>query len=213
MPSCCYGDQYGEVFTDREARRKARSYRRTGLSRDAAELVHELTLRGIEGATVLEVGGGLGELHLELLTRGAGSATSIDLSPSWEPAARFLAEQKGVADRVSRLVGDFCDSEIGAFDLVVMHRVVCCYPDWHQMLSRGVERAEKLLALTFPVDRWWTRLGIAAGNLLMKVKGSSFRAFVHPPAEMIDLIRRAGYTMVHDRRRAVWRTVVFEKVS
>jgi magnesium-protoporphyrin O-methyltransferase len=54
-------------------------YRRRGLDRTAARIVDFATSRGIDGATVLEVGGGIGDIQLELLRRGAGHATNLEL--------------------------------------------------------------------------------------------------------------------------------------
>jgi hypothetical protein len=42
---------------------------------------------GIEGATVLEVGGGVGEIQIELLRRGAERSVNLELSPAYEREA------------------------------------------------------------------------------------------------------------------------------
>ena len=52
---------------------RAARYRRRGLDRTARRMVDLLTEAGIDGATVLEIGGGVGEIELELLERGAAS--------------------------------------------------------------------------------------------------------------------------------------------
>ena len=84
MGDCCGSERYDEVFGDGFARRVARRYGRRGLDRTRARLVDFLEARGVEGATVLEIGGGIGELHLELLQRGARSAVNLELSHgSW----------------------------------------------------------------------------------------------------------------------------------
>jgi hypothetical protein len=50
------------MFSDRFARRVARRYRKRGLSRSSRAIVSFLAARGIEGASVLEIGGGVGEM-------------------------------------------------------------------------------------------------------------------------------------------------------
>jgi hypothetical protein len=78
MADCCEPDGYDEKFSDRFARRVARRYRRRGLSRSSRAIVSFLTERGIEGVTVLEIGGGVGEIQVELLRRGVARASNLE---------------------------------------------------------------------------------------------------------------------------------------
>ena len=45
---------------------------------------------GLEGATVLEIGGGVGEIQIELLKSGAARAVNLELSPAYEAEATEL---------------------------------------------------------------------------------------------------------------------------
>jgi 16S rRNA G966 N2-methylase RsmD len=99
---CCQPDGYDETFSDRFARRMARRYRRRGLSRSARAIVAFVTERGIDGASILEIGGGVGELHVELLRQGAVRATNLEISTSYEAEAAQLLERTGMAARVER---------------------------------------------------------------------------------------------------------------
>lgn len=216
MPSCCYGDEYGSVFTRREAARTAARFRRRGLRGSARELIEVLGSRGPTGMTLLEVGGGSGVLQVALLEAGIASrATNVELSGSWEEAARALLEERGLSDRVERVVGDFVDEadRLPAADLVLLQAVVCCYPDWRAMLRAAQAKTARILALTFPADRWWNRAVIRVGNLWWAMRRRSFRAYVHPPEAMLALLRSAGLEVVHDREGRVWRTVVAERAT
>jgi magnesium-protoporphyrin O-methyltransferase len=75
------------MFNDRFAKRMATRYRKRGLDKTARRMVELLTERGVQGATVLEIGGGVGEIQLELLRRGAASATNLELSPGYDAEA------------------------------------------------------------------------------------------------------------------------------
>lgn len=210
--SCCHSHEYAELFSEREARRTARRFARKGLRGSARDVAEAVAAAGVQGATVLEVGGGVGDLHAQLLLVGAACATNVELSPNWEaPAAQLLTDQ-GLAGRVERRVGDFLDlaDELAQADVVVLHRVLCCYPDWRAMLDAAVAKAGRLVAFTVPVDRWWTRAAVRAGNAFLSLRGRSFRAFVHPPSRMVATVERAGLCVREDRRRFVWRTVVAE---
>jgi hypothetical protein len=77
MPGCC-ASEYRRFFNRKFAARDLRRYRARGLTateRDLVTLCHE-----IAGATILEVGGGIGALQLELLEAGAAAATNVELS-------------------------------------------------------------------------------------------------------------------------------------
>src|SRR5438874_2705819 len=128
MSGCCTPSGYRKVFGERAARRDLRKYRRRGLDRAASRIVRFLTDGGVDGDSVLEVGGGVGAVQLELLKAGAARTTNVELSPEYEP---YAAELLDGDTRVERRLGDFVRdaSEIAAADDVVLHRVVCCYPD------------------------------------------------------------------------------------
>ncbi len=71
MSGCCDPRGCDRFFGPSFARRVARRYRKRGLDRIARRMVSFLEQRGIQGASVLEIGGGVGEIQVELLKRGA----------------------------------------------------------------------------------------------------------------------------------------------
>ena len=58
--------------------------------------------RGVEGASVLEIGGGVGDIQLELLGQGASRTTNLELVDSYDTDATELAESAGLRDRMIR---------------------------------------------------------------------------------------------------------------
>lgn len=161
--------------------------------------------------SILEVGGGAGEIQVSLLESGtASTAINVELASTWEDAAQSLLEERGLKERVERVVGDFVDRAEGLpqCDAVILHRVVCCYPDWKTLLAASAWKAGRLVAMTFPVDRLWIREGVWMVNLICRIRGQSFRAYVHPPKMMIDFLRSNGFVVAFDDRRVVWRTLV-----
>ena len=215
LPNCCYGDDYDSVFTGDEATTLARKYQRRGLGRSEAELLSLVKETNVPTPTMIEVGGGVGELQVSLLeSRVVERATNVELSSSWEDAAMSLAAASGQRDRVTRIVGDFVDHapELPAADLLVMHRVVCCYPDWQALVGAAAAKTRRLLAMTFPDDNWLARAFIGINNVIHRMKRVDFRAFVHPPDAMIELAKGAGFLVVADRRHLIWRTLLFERI-
>ena len=106
MASCCDPRGCDRFFGARFARRVARRYRKRGLGRTERWMVEFLESAGLEGASVLEVGGGVGELHVELLKRGAGRAVNLELSPAYDEEAERLLADTALEGRVERRLHD-----------------------------------------------------------------------------------------------------------
>ena len=208
MPGCCTPSGYRKIFGERTARRDVRKYRRRGLDRAARRIVSFLTERGIDGDAVLEVGGGVGAIQLELLKAGAARTTNVELSPEYEPYAfELLAEET----RVERRIGDFVRdaAELGEADDVVLHRVVCCYPDAEALVGAAAEHARRRLVLSFPHDTAPFRAGSAIFNAFLALTRTEFRTFIHPHATIVGAAR--GLEPVFEARTRMWRVVGFER--
>ncbi len=187
--------EYRRLFNRRVARREAGRYRRRGLPRTARGLVD---LAGpLADATVLDVGGGLGTLGLELLERGASRATNVELSGGYEDSARALLAEHHLAERVERRVGDFVEEAglVEPHDVVVLHRVVCCYPDADALVATAAAHARTRLVLTYPRERALIRLGVRAINLWLRLTGCGFRTYAHPVASVVAAAEREGLAL------------------
>lgn len=208
MAGCCDPDEYESVFGGRSARRAARRYRRRGLDPTAERIVRFVTDRGVQGASVLEIGGGVGEIQLELLRRGASRVTNLEMSTGYEAEATALAERAGAADRVDRRLIDIArrPDEVPVADVVVLHRVVCCYPDYRSLLSAAGAHARRLLVYSHPADDLASRIAIRGENLLRRLRGDAFRAYVHPPEAMLAAAEGQGLRPAY-RHHAGWDVV------
>ena len=215
MSGCCDRPGYQTVFSDRFARRVARTYRKRGLDRTQRRMVSFLTDRGIKDASVLEIGGGVGEVQVELLSRGAREATNLEISRSYETQAAALLERSGMTDRVTRRFVDIASSpeEVEPADVVVLHRVVCCYPDYERLLSAAGSHAKQFLVYSYPPRNVFSRVIIGCENLLHRLRGNDFRAFVHPPAAMIKAAQAQGLSVSYQHRGTSWNIVGFERFA
>ncbi len=196
------------------ARHEASRYRRRGLPKTARGLV-ELAGEARE-ATVLDVGGGVGNLSLELLERGAASATVVELSDGYEEAAASLLAEHHLGERVERRVGDFVLEAglVEPHDVVLLHRVVCCYPDAAALVSTAAEHTGRALVLTYPRQRRLSRLGFGAVNLWLRLTRCGFRTYVHPFAAMREAAERGGLALVRrETQGIVWENAAFERPS
>jgi magnesium-protoporphyrin O-methyltransferase len=176
-------------------------------------MVEFLELRGIEGATVLEIGGGVGEIQIELLKRGAARAVNLELSPAYEEEANRLLRETALEERAERRLHDIAvDPEgVGSADIVVLHRVVCCYPDYERLLGAAAQRARHLLVLSYPPRNAVSRLFIAAQNLIFRLLRREFRTFVHPPSAMLGLLGERGLRQTFAHHALVWQVAGLER--
>jgi magnesium-protoporphyrin O-methyltransferase len=213
MSACC-ASGYERFFGPRQARRDAKRYRRRGLDGTAQRLVDQLAKRGVTGASALEVGGGVGAIELELLRKGVGRATIVELSRGYDEEAGVLAREAGVEERIERRHGDFVAEEalVDPADVVVMHKVVCCYPDAEKLVGAAAQHSRRLLALSFPRDdAWWMRLAVRLGNVWFRLIGG-IETFLHEPARVVAIAEDAGLrTVLHERSGRIWRVAVFER--
>ena len=207
MGPCCDSRGCDDFFGSRFARRVARSYRKRGLDKTATRIVAFLEDAGVEQASVLEIGGGVGEIQLELLKRGAASAVNLELSPAYDAEARGLLREAGIDERrVERRLHDIAEAPEGveAADVVVLHRVVCCYPDYERLLGAAAARARRLLVFSHPPRNLASRAFIALQNAGLRLTRRQFRTFAHPPAAMLDVCREHGLQATYAHAGAVW---------
>ena len=206
MAGCCNSRGCEWFFSPSFARRVAKRYRKRGLDKPSQQIVEFIQSRGVHGATVLEIGGGVGEIQLELLKRGAAQTINLELSPAYDELALELAREAGVEDRVERRLHDIAVDPAGveAVDIVVLNRVVCCYPDYERLLGAAADHARRLLVFSHPPGSLLWRSIAAAQNLWFRTLNKEFRAFAHPPAEMLDVLERHGL-----RRTFTYRGVPF----
>jgi 2-polyprenyl-3-methyl-5-hydroxy-6-metoxy-1,4-benzoquinol methylase len=212
--TCCPGD-YHRFFGKRFARRLAKKYRTRGLDKTARKMADFLRRCGIEGATVLEVGGGVGEMEIELLKAGAARAQNLELSPGYQVEARKLAEEMGVEGRVDWRIHDLAqDPEaVEPADIVVMHRVVCCYPDYRRLLGAAADHARRALVFSYPPRNAVSRAFYGVFNLVMRLIRSSFRGFAHPPGAMLAVLEERGLRRTYVHRVGIWHVAGLERAS
>jgi Methyltransferase domain len=213
MAGCCPSRDYQRFFNQRFARRLANRYRKRGLDPTARTMVQFLQGLGVEGASVLEIGGGVGELQIELLKAGAARAQNLELSPAYQQQAHQLAGQAGVQGRIDWRLHDLAadPGAVAPADLVVLHRVVCCYPDYQRLLTAAGGKAHRLLVFSYPPPNLVSRSVIRWDNAWRKLRGDTFRAFVHPPAAMLEALSDTGLRATYRWRGLGWCVVGLER--
>jgi magnesium-protoporphyrin O-methyltransferase len=194
--------QFGSAVAARDLAR----YRRKGPDPTSRLLLEAVGDQVTHGDSLLDIGAGVGVLDFELLTRGISTSTLVDASPAYLEAAHEEAGRRQVTDRLEFVIGDFTNmgGDIARADVITMHRVICCYPDCVRLLEAATGRSRRLLAFSYPRDKWYVRFWLAVENLGRRMRGNNFRTFVHSPAAMEGLVGHVGFARVDRRMTFAW---------
>ncbi len=194
------------MFKPRIARRSLDRFRSKGLDGLEREMVAAAAAGGLAGARVLEIGGGIGAMHAELLDAGAERGEIVELVGAWEPYALELARERGLAERTTFSVVDILErpEAVAPADLVILNRVVCCSPDGVALAGEAARHTRRALVLSFPRDVFWVRPLMRTLNAWMWLLRRSYRAFVHPPSSLIAAAEAEGLRRAAEGRGPLW---------
>ncbi len=211
--SCCSCEGYQSQFGEKHAAKDLRRYRKKGPDKTTQLLVDQLSAAGVRGASLLDIGGGIGVVHHELLDAGADSVVHIDATAANIDAAKDEAERHGHGGRVRFVLGDFVAlaPEVPEADVVTLDRVICCYPDMEQLVSSSAARARRLWGAVFPRERVPFKAMVHLGNTMRRVTGNDFRTFIHPVREIDAVLRREGLTLRSARDTYGWRAAIYSR--
>jgi magnesium-protoporphyrin O-methyltransferase len=202
-----------ELFDRKLAAKELKRFRRKGARPTTRLMVEKIVAEGVEGLTLLDIGGGVGAVQVELLSAGACSAVDIDASSAYLIAAQEEAARRGFTTRVTYRHGNFVDlaDSLEDADIVTLDRVVCCYNDARALVELSARRTRKILALVYPRDSRMTRFLNCCLNLFRKVQSTEFRTFVHP-RPLLEASARAGGLEIRGRfPRGFWEVALFAR--
>jgi magnesium-protoporphyrin O-methyltransferase len=201
------------MFDARVAQRSLRRNRKKGPDDLERRMLAAASRGGLAGARVLEIGGGIGALQLQLLEAGADRGEVVELSPAWEPYARELAREHGLEERVSFRVEDVLANPeaVEPADVVLMNRVVCCSPDGIRLAGVAARLARRSLVLSFPRERLLVRAGLSVMNAALRAMRRSFRVYLHPRRSLIASAEAAGLREADTGRGFLWEFVALER--
>lgn len=210
----CHCQATDEEFDQRTARRDLRRFERRGpdaTTRRILAAVREFPLP--YEPILLDVGGGIGAIHHDLLEHGFARAIHVDASSAYLAVAEAETQRRGHGGRVEFRRADFpaVASSLPMADVVTLDRVVCCDPDCARLLGAAAGRARRLVAFSFPRPRRVVRLVIAVFNLSNRLRGRAFQARIHPPAKMAGVLEGAGLRRWRSAGNWFWAVEFFER--
>ena len=212
MPcNCC--EMTDNMFNEESAKADIKEYRRHGPAKQTMLILEAVRSLGLKDAKLLDIGGGVGTIHHELLKDTAREATRVDASSAYLNEARDESEKQGNGGKGNFIHADFTDvaANLPQADVVTLDRVVCCYPDFRSLLTNASEHSCKAIAMTYPREVWYTRIGLGVINFFQRLRKDPFRVFVHPIQEMDVLLNTQGFKRMKMKRLFVWEMALYTK--
>ena len=213
MPcNCC--EITDHAFSEAEAKSEIKAYRRKGPANQTKLILAAIRSLKLKNADLLDVGGGIGVIHHELLNDVAREATHVDASSAYLKEAKAEAARRDHADHVHFIHADFTDvaQDLPQADIVTLDRVVCCYPNFRGLLKAAAEHGKRAIAFTYPREVWYLRIGFKILNFFQNLRKDPFRIFLHPVGEMDALLRKEGFERVSLHRLFVWEMALYTRV-
>jgi hypothetical protein len=204
----------GSYYDPKLAATELAKYRTDGPRPWTRTLIEALKAEGVEGMTLLDIGGGVGAIQHELLDSGVANAISVDASTAYLDAAREESERRGHGGRVTYHHGDFVElaEAVPPAEIVTLDRVINVYPDWQRLAALSAARAQRLYGLVYPRNTPMVKVVISAINMRMRLKGLDVRAAVIP-VEAIEEIARENGLQPHFVQNAgpAWQVAVYRR--
>lgn len=210
-PQCCGIEQ---MFDDKTARADLKHYLKKGPSKATRTLIEQVSRGGLEGQRLLDIGGGIGMIHHELLPRGLAAVTHVDASSAYLQTARTETERRGHAAKVDFRFGDFVDlaPQLEPAEIVTLDRVICCYDDMPALVRASAALARRCYAIVIPLDVAWLQAAGRIANFFLGVfTRNPYRLFIHSTAEVERLLAEHGLQRAFYKRHGLWQVLVYQR--
>lgn len=202
---------FGNFYNAKKAAAELRRYRTNGPIPSTRALIDALKTENIQGATLIDIGGGIGAIQHELFAAGITHVTSIDASGTYIKAAQEESQRRGFTGRVTYHHGDFVEvaDTIDPADIVTVDRVINVYPDWERLVKLSAALARRLYGLVYPRDTLPVKMVVALMNLV--VWRGPVHASVRPHRVIERLVSEAGFVRYLSKAVGPWQVAVYRR--
>jgi len=192
---CCGADLF---FDKKTAAKEYIHYLKKGPSRVTAKIIQQLENQRVEGKSMVDVGGGIGAIQWWFIQKGGNKTTDIDASTGYLKQAQNHASEKGWKDKTQFLLGDCTDvyKEIDDPDFITLDKVVCCYPNYKEILELTCEKSTGHVSLSYPMDGIISQAIRGLGAIFFMFIHNPFRPYVHPVKEIRNVFAEKGYERI-----------------
>jgi len=210
---CCQCQGIENMFDKKAAKRALKRYLKKGPSKTTGMLLKALHKTEVKGLDFLDIGGGIGAIQYDLIKAGASNGTSIEASPAYIDLVKEEIHKNNLAEIIDFKHGDFTAiaSDVDSADIVTLDKVICCYDDMSELVRLSSTLSQKIYAIIYPRDVWWTKLALPFINFYPIIKRSPFRVFIHPTKKVEDIIFRNGLKRDYYDTTLFWQVAIFSK--
>lgn len=211
---CCSTDIIESRFNQAYVQKKLERYQRKGPKKTTTILTSAIVAHMRTGMTLLDIGGGIGDIQHILIPKGISKAINCEASSAFLEACNRQAKNNGYSDRIEHIQGDFVEvsDQVPGADIVTLDRVICCYPDMPELVRASLAKAESLYAIVIPRDTWFIKwMTEFYYNLRFLLQRNPFRVFVHSVQDLESLTTSAGFKPVFEERKGWWLIQLFAR--
>ncbi|MEN8798996.1 MAG: methyltransferase domain-containing protein [Flavobacteriaceae bacterium] len=207
---CCGADLF---FDEKTAGKQYRQYLKKGPGRVTTRMIQQMGKMSLEGKTLLDVGGGIGGLQWWFLKEGGKETTAVDASSGYLKQAEEHAAKQGWAEKTQFIFGDFAEihEKLQQADIVTLDKVVCCYPNYQEILRAACRKSSATVSLTYPMDGILSRIVASVGAISARWKTKTFRPYIHPVASMRQVLEGEGFSRVAHSLAFPWHIETYRR--
>lgn len=182
-------------------------YKKSGLSPSSKLLMRFFEEDGISGKRILDLGCGAGAFAIETLKRGAESVVGVDLSPEMIKTADRLALSNGLEAKAKFQLGNAATVELPLSDMVVLDKVICCYPEYGPLLKNAVGATTAAVGFVVPRDaglmKGPLRVGVRIVNFFQRRRKET-QFYLHPLGAIDRLLGESSFVRKRKQGSRFW---------
>ena len=196
----------------KKAKKQYKHYLKNGPSKVTAKLIEQLANSKI-GASLLDVGGGIGAIQWWFLRNGGIQTYGVDASTGYTHFAIEYAAQNDFKESSHFILGDFTTlaPELPPVNHVTLDKVICCYPDFEAIINQACSKASGTVSLSYPMDGFVADIVRWFGVLSMKLIRNPFKPYVHRVASVRALFVENGFKLREQETSFPWHIQTYEK--
>lgn len=207
---CCGADM---LFDLKMAQKDLKSYKKKGPRKTTKKLLNLLSGYDHKGKSLLDIGGGIGAIQWEFVRKGGIKTTDIDSSSGYIAVASDYAKEIK-HQNASFTMSDFNEvhKEIGRHDFVSLDKVICCYPEYKNLLGNALDKTGTALALSMPIGGWISNLFALFTKIYLVLRKNPFRTYIHNPKQVHEFIESKGFRLSEKALSFPWLVRVYERL-
>jgi len=189
---CCGADLF---FNKKMALRELRTFRKKGATGATSKIIQQLENTDPAGKYLVDIGGGIGAIQWWFLGKGGAKSTDIDASSGYLKQAEDFAIEQGWQSQTDFLMGDCLElyPQIENPDYVTLDKVICCYPDYKDILEATCDKSNAYVSLSYPIDGRIAQLVRGILRLFLKIIRNPFSPYIHSVKDIRAVFETKGY--------------------